>query len=222
MSLIQMSAKNSNDLEIMGHGENSITYQLFNKIDRHKLFLLLHNNTNWSQEFEIKEEDIEEVRLFPSFGKRYGYGEPDVLILASNMVIYVEVELCNLEKMKKKLPVSFAKQMKKFILLAKDIHNNKCKKLTKKFKGESGYEFFGQRKLRSLYSKIKKENREPCLLVISDSSNKDIDVGSLNEKMKSEGIDLNGLNLGWISFRKIKKMKDMSSATKTINYNLDK
>jgi len=212
----------SDDLEIIGHGENSITYQLFNEMDRHKLFLLLQNNTDWIQEFKLKEEDIEEVHLFPSFGKRYGYGEPDVLILASNMVIYVEVELCNLQK--RGLPDPFVKQMEKFKDLAKDIYSSDRKRLRliKKFEGESGYKFLGQKKLRSLYKTIKEGNRIPCLLVISDSSNKDIDVGYLNKKMESENLNLDGLNLGWISLRKIKQMKGMSPTAKTINYNLEK
>lgn len=211
-----------NNLKIIGHGENSVTYQLFNEIGRYKLSLLLNKYTDWIKEFEIKEGDIKEVHLFPSFGKRYGYGEPDVLILASKMVIYVEVEMCNLER--KGLPDPFVKQMKKFKDLAKDINKSERKILTliKKFEGESGYKFLGQRKLRSLYSKIKKEDRTPCLLVISDSSNDKIDVKNLNEKMKNKKLDLNGLNLGWISFRKIKQMKGMSSTVKTINYNLEK
>ena len=212
----------SNNLEIIGHGENSVTYQLFNEIGKHRLFFLLSKHTDWIHKFEIKEEDIKEVHLFPSFGKRYGYGEPDVLILASNMVIYVEVELCDLDK--GELPDTFVKQMKKFKDLAKDINKSERKilRLIEKFEGESGYKFLGQRKLRSLYSKIKKEDRTPCLLVIPNSSNDKFNVKALNKKMEHKNLDLNGLNLGLISFRKIKRMKGMSSTAKTINYNLEK
>ena len=212
----------SNNLEIIGHGENSVTYQLFNEIGKHRLFFLLSKHTDWIHKFEIKEEDIKEVHLFPSFGKRYGYGEPDVLILASNMVIYVEVELCDLDK--GELPDTFVKQMKKFKDLAKDIYKSDRKRLTKKFEGASGYKFQGPKRLRSLYSKITKKPRDPHLLVISDSSDKDIDVeylDCLNKKVKKEGLDLGGLNLGWISLRKIKRMKGLSSTAKTINYNLE-
>ena len=217
-----MSTKKSDNLEIIGHGENSVTYQLFNELDRGKLFLLLNKYTKWIDDFKMKEVDIKEVHLFPSFGKRYGYGEPDVLILTSNKVIYVEVELCNLDK--GGLPDPFVKQMKKFKSLAKDIQRSERKKLRliKKFEGASGYGFLGQRKLRSLYSKIKEEDRTPCLLVISNSSKNEIDIENLSNKMKNKSLDLDGLNLGWISFRKIKKMKGMSSTVKTINYNLEK
>ena len=227
---IQMRPKRSNvdkkvendNFEIIGHGENSVTYQLFNELDKHKLSLLLNNNTNWINKIKIKKEDIEEVHLFPSFGKRYGYGEPDVLILASKIVIYVEVELCDLER--KKLPDPFVKQMEKFKNLANDISKSDRKKLRliNKFEGECGYKFLGQKKLRSLYSKIKKEDRTPCLLVISNSSNDKFNVKALNKKMEHKNLDLNGLNLGLISFRKIKRMKGMSSTAKTINYNLEK
>jgi hypothetical protein len=209
-------------MEIIGHGENSITYQLFNELGKHKLFLLLHNNTVWVHEFKMNEEDIEEVHLFPNFGKKFGYGEPDALILAAEKVIYVEVEMCNLNK--GKLPEPFIKQMKKFKDLAKDIYKSDRKRLTKKFEGASGYKFQGPKRLRSLYSKITKKPRDPHLLVISDSSDKDIDVeylDCLNKKVKKEGLDLGGLNLGWISLRKIKRMKGLSSTAKTINYNLE-
>jgi hypothetical protein len=227
---IQMRPKRSNvdkkvendNFEIIGHGENSVTYQLFNELDKHKLSLLLNNNTNWINKIKIKKEDIEEVHLFPSFGKRYGYGEPDVLILASKIVIYVEVELCDLER--KKLPDPFVKQMEKFKNLANDISKSDRKKLRliNKFEGECGYKFLGQKKLRSLYSKIKDDDRVPCLLVISNSSSREVKAVDLERKMKSKGLDLNGLNLGWGSFRKIRNMKQLSSTAKTIKYNLDK
>jgi len=210
-------------MEIIGHGENSITYQLFNELDKHKLFLLLHNNTAWLREFKMNEEGIEEVHLFPNFGKKFGYGEPDALILTSDKVIYIEVEMCDLNK--GKLPEPFIKQMKKFKDLAKDIYKSERKRLTKKFEGASGYKFQGPKRLRSLYSKITKKPRDPHLLVISDSSDKDMDVEYLDclyKKVKKEGLDLDGLNLGWISLRKIKRMKGLSSTAKTINDNLEK
>jgi len=210
-------------MEIIGHGENSITYQLFNELDKHKLFLLLHNNTAWLREFKMNEEGIEEVHLFPNFGKKFGYGEPDALILTSDKVIYIEVEMCDLNK--GKLPEPFIKQMKKFKDLAKDIYKSERKRLTKTFEGESGYKFQGPKRLRSLYSKITKKPRDPLLLVISDSSDKDKDVEYLDclyKKVKKEGFDLDGLNLGWISLRKIKRMKGLSYTAKTINDNLEK
>ena len=208
--------------KLRGHGENSVTYQLFKELDKRQLYLLLNDHTEWINKFKIKEADIEEVHLFPSFGKRYGYGEPDVLILASKMVIYVEVEMCNLEK--GKLPEPFVKQMKKFRELAIDIKTSKTRKLITKFIGESGSMFFGRKRLRSLYREIKREERKPCLLVISDSSNYEIDVKKLNKNLSSKELnkklDLGELNLGWISLKKIKRMRNIPSTTKTIDDNL--
>lgn len=61
----------NNKFKIFGHGENSITYQLFTELDRKKLSRLLCRNTDWiSGAPKIKEEDIEEVHLFPGFGKK--------------------------------------------------------------------------------------------------------------------------------------------------------
>ena len=54
------------------HGENSITFSLFDEIDRHQLALMINNNVKWNKKIKINENDIESIHFFPNFGKRYG------------------------------------------------------------------------------------------------------------------------------------------------------
>ena len=244
-----MKCKSVNEkgrFEIKGHGENSITYQLFNVLDRKSLFLLLDSNTDWIEKPSIeKKEDIEEVHLFPSFGRRDGWGEPDAIILAHKVIVYVEVERDNLD-CKHVLKEQFIAQIQRFADLGNEISKSHRMSLrdNKKFEGgprtnERKRKFYGPQRLRSLYKKIKKKNREPFLLVISDSNGYSVDATHLKERMKRrakalsdkelrEGWNLNGISLGWISFKKIKKMQsikcndDGQTIVKTINKNLAK
>lgn len=140
--------------------------------------------------------------------------------MLTGKVIYVEVELESIGK--KKFPGSFVKQMNKFSILAKDVLSAKRKRITAKFKGQSGFEFRGWRRLRSLYRKIKKEKREPLLLIISDSSVQNISVNNLSLKLKSAKIKLGNINYGWITFKKIKNMQGLPLTANVINYNLRK
>ena len=218
--------------ELIGHGENSITYQLFNVLDKHKLFRLL-KNTVWIEEPILDEEDIEEVHLFPGFGKAHGYGEPDVIILAKSVIVYVEVEMDNLNN---KLKDDFVAQIQRFAELGVDIFESNRKQLVRdKFEGRgrngTRRAFLGRRRLRSLFKKIKSKPKKPFLLVISDSREKDVNVENLKERMeknaeKNEKLkkqwDLNKLSLGWISFKKIKQMRGMKPICTTIDYNLEK
>ncbi|NQT23575.1 MAG: hypothetical protein HQ579_09105 [Candidatus Omnitrophica bacterium] len=204
------------DFKLFGHGENSVTFQLFSSMNKRQLRRFL-SNADWASfNPNIKEAAIQEVHLFPCFGKAKGYGEPDIIILSSGRVIYVEVELAFLDK--GKLPKQFVKQMKKFTLLANDICGSSKKRITKKF--SEHYEFRGQQKLRSLYAKIKKEKRKPYFLVISNSIMKNVNASYLQKKLTHAGLIAKNFSLGWINFNKINKMKGLSKVIKTINFNL--
>ena len=201
---------------LKGHGENSVTFQLFHELNQNKLRNLL-SYTGWVPKSPYSNGmKMEEVHLFPCFGKAKGYGEPDAIILTPKKVIYVEVELTALDK--RILPEPFIKQMRKFILLANDILGSSRRRIVKKFSGHR--DFRGQYKLRSLYAKIKKEKKEPCLLVISHSVRKDVDVGYLEEQLRKQNVSVKNINLGWINYHKIKKMKGLSKTVETINFNL--
>jgi len=214
--------KNIKNIPKFYHGENSITFSLFDEIDRHQLALMINNNIEWNKKYKINENDIEGIHFFPNFGKKYGYGEPDTIIITKDRAIYVEVELSDFSS-NQQIPKPFVKQMNKFIMLANDIKKSSTKKLLEQFKGDDGYKFYGKRKLRSIYQQIKKRSREPIFLVISAGSQK---ININNDYPLNKIIDCitnkKNRTIGWIGFDKIKKMKGLSKTTKIINYNLNK
>ena len=208
---------------MFGHGENSVTFKLFQSLDEHRLFLLLNENVTWEQgaRATIREKDLKEVHLFPCFGKRTGYGEPDAIILAAGKMIVVEVELKNL--CAGKMPDAYVRQSKKFINLMKDISRSEVMRLSgkKPFSGETGGRFYGPKRLRSLYRKLGKGSdvvQELYYLTISNSSSSENALTLIREAI-GEGEAV-GIKLGHISFAKIKGMKKMSDTVKTINFNL--
>lgn len=195
------------------HGENSITYALFTKLKTTQLARMLSKHVNWTPSnvnVKINSTDICQVHLFPNFGKKCGYGEPDVIIITNTLVIYIEVEL--------KLKIeNFKKQIERFVELAQDLEESDRKKLNKSFESKVGRSFRGPQRLRRLFKDIKSPPyKKSALLVISEG--KDIDINKLRDRLK---IPENIL-FGWISYNKIKKMKGINFIVKVINYNLEK
>lgn len=202
------------------HGENSITFFLFGLLGKKQLSRLLAN-AKWNTPGEvnpktIEPEQIEYVHLFPNFGKRYGYGEPDAIIITDRLIVYVEVELIDLSK--RKLPDCFTKQMGKFMKLATDLKKAKVKKLLRTFEGESGYSFYGRQSLRRVFNQITSKKHAPCFLIISSGNNLDLD--KICKKMRIP----DGTHVGWISFNKIKRMKGIREIkiARVINHILNK
>jgi hypothetical protein len=83
------------------YGENAFTFLFFNEIngDEEKLKKLLENLKQFdkpkSKFLDTKKLDLSnepEIWLFPSFGKRSGFGEPDALLLVDQHVLWFEVE----------------------------------------------------------------------------------------------------------------------------------
>jgi hypothetical protein len=59
------------EVERYAHGENAITFAMFNYFNEKHLARMIIN-AKWTHSPEIKSSDIQSVHLFPSFGKRYG------------------------------------------------------------------------------------------------------------------------------------------------------
>lgn len=82
------------------YGENAFTSLFFNEIkgDEGKLKKLLENLKRFDKpksKFRAATLDLKidpEIWLFPSFGKRSGFGEPDALLLVDQHVFWFEVE----------------------------------------------------------------------------------------------------------------------------------
>ena len=84
------------------YGENAFTFRFFNRIDGDEWALktLLENLKRFDNpKFAfLKKRDKwdpktkAEIWLFPSFGKQWGFGEPDALLLVGEYVFWIEVE----------------------------------------------------------------------------------------------------------------------------------
>ena len=154
---------------------------------------------------------IESIHFFPNFGKRYGYGEPDAIIVSKSHVIYVEIELTNFTK--RTITEPFKNQMERFIELSSELDDSNRKKLThkKKFIGEkSNKSFYGKQALRRIFKQIKigDEEKKSLFLVISSGDDKK-NRSTLNKiigALKTRKINTDEITLGWISLEKIKKM----------------
>ena len=83
------------------YGENAFTFLFFDKIngDKGALKTLLENLKRFDKPKSTFLKTVEqnlnyeaEIWLFPSFGKRSGFGEPDALLLVDTHVFWFEVE----------------------------------------------------------------------------------------------------------------------------------
>ena len=83
------------------YGENAFTFLLFDEIkgDKGALKTLLNNlkrfdkpKSTFFKTFKPNLKNEAEIWLFPSFGKRSGFGEPDALLLVDDYVFWFEVE----------------------------------------------------------------------------------------------------------------------------------
>ena len=86
---------------LMLYGENAFTFRFFNSIHSNKPALrkFLDNLKRFDNPkcrfLTSRNPDLEkepEIWLFPSFGKRWGFGEPDALLLVDDFVLWFEVE----------------------------------------------------------------------------------------------------------------------------------
>src|SRR5438105_4625121 len=79
------------------YGENSFTFLLFKALavkNRFQEFLIpsLRPFGNQSSFPNVQGNDDPDIWLFPNFGRRYGFGEPDALVLWEKHSFWFEVE----------------------------------------------------------------------------------------------------------------------------------
>ena len=82
------------------YGENGFTSLIFEALVRHEggIRMLLGNLKRFDEPrtlFAVDEligDENAEIWLFPNFGKRYGFGEPDALVLVAGHAFWFEVE----------------------------------------------------------------------------------------------------------------------------------
>lgn len=83
------------------HGENGITYAFFCELAKNKMVIDFLKQIRWVGEdpniAKINEKCIQ-IHLFPSFGRGYGFGEPDVVLLTDKYYIFIEIKTNTFEK----------------------------------------------------------------------------------------------------------------------------
>ena len=181
------------------HGENSITFCVLGGFDKQQITSMLRhaywNKPKGESPKSTNENEIEYVHLFPNFGKRYGYGEPDGIIITNRFVVYVEFELK--DPSSDKSDSFFVRQMNKFMLLARDLAADKRKRLRKMFEGE--FSFFGKTALRRLFQHLMSSDmRLPCFLAVSQGKR-----GETHERLVKLLCPFGDKIVGWSNYRSL-------------------
>lgn len=114
-------------MEVSIYGENGFTIEFFQKISfNEKARKHFFENIKFNRQSKSLEDygDLQNIYLFPNFGKRWGFGEPDAILITENAVLYIEVETF----------IETSKWLKTVQNMASGIHENRLKafKLYKK------------------------------------------------------------------------------------------
>lgn len=213
------------EIKLYPFGENGITYTLFNElIYKNKLrrFLL---NTMWEENKYDNNEKIDKILekeqiistyLFPSFGRQYGSGEPDVIIITKHYNIFIELETEEIRT--KTLKDHLYDQMTRFVEIGTALYCTERRALGKDelFRiSKNRYIKGSSYRIRKLFQDM--AGRQPLFIIATDGS---------NSENKKNFFELDKSNLldkklfGFINYRKIKDMGLMHETTKTINFNL--
>lgn len=114
------------------HGENGITFSLFTELDDATKIYNFLDNVKWNNKPKIPlagsigQGDLQ-VHLFPSFGRRYGAGEPDAIIIYGEYIFFIEVETKSIDKLSK----HFFKQLNNFNSIGEEIVSSVQKKIVR-------------------------------------------------------------------------------------------
>lgn len=198
------------------HGENGITFQLFSELskDARKLVYFLEH-VEWATKPELSEDSKFEIHLFPSFGRKTGLGEPDVIIIFGNNVFYVELETTKIENLQKE----FFKQFFNFIRIGETLKTSGKRKVRKYFDFGEGKRARGLFRTRKLITDLLNRPHEAFYIVVSNDSPKCLT--RLLNRLGGERREIPRDRIGWISYRSVKRFKNISRETvDTINLNL--
>jgi hypothetical protein len=197
------------------HGENGITYALFNDLTQNDKVSDFLDYVHWTEKSDLKGLKVESVHLFPSFGRgQQGIGEPDAMIITNKFIFYVEVETSEIQK----LGSHFESQFRRFMVLGKSVKESNQKKVRTYFRITDDKKVRGQYRTRKIIKDLLEKDREPYYILICDGRHKRPKhfLESLQEKFSEK-------NIGFINFFRIKRLQFISRKTiDTINFNLKK
>lgn len=208
------------------HGENGITFSLFAELDDSTKIQNFLDNIKWNVKPKLPLVKDFQVHLFPSFGRRYGAGEPDAIIIYADYIFFIEVET----KSVCKLTPQFFKQLDNFNTIGEKAVSSVQKKIV-------GNPFFFNKKQR-VYGKhrtrkIIKEllgvpNAKDYYIVITndhvgEKNTTSYALDTLNTKIKSNLPSTKIYQkLGWIGFPSINRLKGNNKTKEVIQFNLKK
>jgi len=213
------------------HGENGITFSLFTELDDTNKIRNFLTNVKWNVEpylpeaIEIGKDDFQ-VHLFPSFGRRYGAGEPDAIIIYGEFIFFIEVETKPIAKLSK----HFFKQLNNFYSTGKFISETNQKKVVGvPVSITEDQRVYGQYRTRKIFKELfKKSNPQVYYIVITndhvgDKKKSSLSLTSLNNRLYDNSFPAEFCDkLGWIGFSSINKLKANNKTKKVIQFNLEK
>jgi hypothetical protein len=197
------------------HGENGITYALFNELTQNNNVAAFLDYVHWISKPNLNGLKVEAVHLFPSFGRGVqGIGEPDAIIITDRFIFYVEVETSEIQK----LSSHFFSQFNRFMVLGKAVKESNQKKVRTYFRITDEKKVRGQYRTRKIIKDLLGKDREPYYILICDGrhNNPKRFLEDLQEKFSEK-------NIGVINFFRIKRLKFIGQKSMdTINFNLKK
>jgi len=213
------------------HGENGITFSLFAELDSATKIHNFLKNVKWNDKpklpvaTSIDQSDFQ-VHLFPSFGKRYGAGEPDAIIIYNNLIFFIEVETKSVDK----LSHHFFKQLNNFNSIGEYIISSSQKKVVgKPISITEKQRVYGQYRTRKVLNELLMiQNSKDYYIVITDDhvgtkETLSYSLDKLNNRI--ETILPNSTiieKLGWIGFPSINRLPGINKTKEVIQFNLKK
>lgn len=206
------------------HGENGITFSLFTELDDSTKIHNFLDNVKWNMKPKLPVVKDFQVHLFPSFGRRYGAGEPDVIIIYGEYIFFIEVETKSIDK----LPKHFFKQLDNFNKIGEQIVSSVQKKIVgNPFFFNKNQRVYGQHRTKKVIKELLNvPNKKDYYIVITDDhiGTKGSSSYSLDEL--NDRIDINlpksliKDKLGWIGYPSINRLKANDKTKEVIQFNL--
>ncbi len=217
-----MGFTKSNNLSL--HGENGITFSLFTELDDATKIHNFLDNIKWNMKPKLPAVKNFQVHLFPSFGRRYGAGEPDAIIIYGEYIFFIEVETKSIEK----LPKHFFKQLNNFNSIGQQIVSSVKKKIVgNPFFFNKKQRVYGKHRTRKIIKELLKvPNAKDYYIVITNDhvGKKNTAYYALDKLITKIKSNLPSTKiyqkLGWIGFPSINKLKANNKTKDVIQFNL--
>ncbi|MBS4015325.1 MAG: hypothetical protein KGZ86_02695 [Candidatus Latescibacteria bacterium] len=209
------------DTKLYPFGENGITFTFFRDlVEKSKIsdFLFNIDWTNKDIKNKLKKELVQYIFLFPSFGRgKQGRGEPDAIITTTKYNIIFEFETASIDKLIKTKSEHYTKQMKRFIVIGKDLCASNKKRLTSLgFPFSDGGKVIGTYKQRKMFKEVL--GKKPYYVLITDDDAKNNHkIFSMVKNIWPAIYDY----FGFMNYGRIKRMRPLSNTKTIINFNLD-